>query len=679
MVNVEICAPSGVQPELRYLQLRRSILLSCLILTAIVLQQTAHATTYYVDNSSAACSNGGPHTQVQPWCDFTTFNATTFQPGDTIYLKAGDTWNQTVYLNGSGSQTGGVITLTSYGTGNRPKLSYSPIPWKGVIFGWDISYWTISGLEIEDTSTTPFDPSNQGATTSAILIFYDGGEKYSNITISDNLLHGNGIGHNNVVLEFSANAPVQTSPVVQDIAVTNNTIYDGGICLACFFASVNGAGSTYLTGAGYSNVSFTGNTAYHSALQGVVFSSTINGLAADNVVHDTGLYVGQGETWGPVALWCGGSSHLTFEDNEVYRSFDGSTGYDASGIDVDWDNSYVTVKSNYLHDNKGAGVEVLSSDHTSVLYNRIYNNSGKTNMNAQISLNDYSNGEVHGITNALVAHNVVILSSAQAIGLSTYGTTGYTWTGNNYLHNYVLFADSTNAYDLKINGLGDMANVDQNTFYETSGAGFEASIDGNTATSLANWHANTGFDAASSETMGTISVSQQESDFTPAGHTNNQWSYLYSKDGEASFLKMNWNQASQAWQGPESTCVIGAGFAQPGSSFCDTALTWTARARGTAMIAADSPISVQPGCGRTGVNIRILKNARQIWPPAGWKSLAIGASFTFPAFSTPVNPGDELQFLIQHAGIYNGCGVTYWVPTVINTSSWAWVEPLVAF
>jgi hypothetical protein len=92
----------------------------------MVLHPAARAANYCIDNSTAACSNSGPHTLVQPWCDLTPFNGTTFQPGDSIFLKAGDTWNQGIYLNGSGSQTCGPITLTSYGTGNRPKLAYSP-------------------------------------------------------------------------------------------------------------------------------------------------------------------------------------------------------------------------------------------------------------------------------------------------------------------------------------------------------------------------------------------------------------------------------------------------------------------------------------------------------------------------------------------------------------------------
>lgn len=633
------------------------------LLLAACLQPLAQASKYYIDNSSSECSDTGAHTEAQPWCDFNTFNGTTFQPGDTIYLKSGDVWNQSITLNGSGSKAGGYITLTKYGAGKHPKLSYGAATPTVVIYGANISYWKITELEIEDSSSVPFDPTNTLPTTSAILIYYNGTGSYSNITIANNLIHGDGTNYNNILLNIAADYATRSSPVAENISITGNAIYDAGKCLVYMSGQTNGAHMTYKTG-GYSKVTFSGNTAYNSGLQGVVLNAMIDGTVADNLVHDTGLYTGSGETWGPVALWGAGGSHSTFENNEVYRSFDGATGYDASGIDVDWDNSYITVQSNYLHDNQGAGIEVLSSDHTSVLYNRIYNNLGQTNVPAQISLNDYSAGAVHGITNAFIAHNVIVLSSPGSIALSTYGTSGYTWDGNSFSNNYVAFSDSTDAYDLEVDGVGAMAAANDNIFYSASGTGFEGAINGTTETSLARWRSYTGFDLQSSEVTGT-SVSQEASDFTPAGHTSNQWSYQYSENGESSFVNMKWSEPAESWVGNESKCAIGAGWEQPGGSSCDAVLVWSANAAGTAIVGADSPISVQAGCGGSGVELRLLKNGIQIWPSSGWESLGNGASYTFPVLTTSVSAEDQLQFVIRHAGSNNDCDATYWIPTVV--------------
>jgi hypothetical protein len=84
---------------------------------------TAAGTTYYVSNSTGNDSWLG--TQTQPWKTLTKVSSLTFQPGDQILLKCGDTWsNQELILNGSSNiRTQGWITVGAYGTGDKPILS----------------------------------------------------------------------------------------------------------------------------------------------------------------------------------------------------------------------------------------------------------------------------------------------------------------------------------------------------------------------------------------------------------------------------------------------------------------------------------------------------------------------------------------------------------------------------
>src|SRR5690349_12311448 len=83
----------------------------------------AAGTTYYVSYTSGNNSNNGTSSNT-PWKDFTKLNTVTFQPGDTILLKRGDTWaNQTFYPKGNGNySTGQWITLDAYGTGDKPVI-----------------------------------------------------------------------------------------------------------------------------------------------------------------------------------------------------------------------------------------------------------------------------------------------------------------------------------------------------------------------------------------------------------------------------------------------------------------------------------------------------------------------------------------------------------------------------
>jgi hypothetical protein len=647
-------------------------LYSFVALSVVLISVKAHATQYYIDNSNvgSTCNDSGAGTsETAPWCDFTTFNSKTFNPGDTISLKSGDVWNQAVFLNGSGNSTSGAITLNSYGSGAQPKIEYGgSTAGTTVMSGTNISYWTINNLEIEDTSTVTFDPTLVTAPSIGVFLYYTGSSTYSHITLSNNTIHGTSTGHNNVLAYIDAYYPSGRSTDVLDyFTLANNTLYDAGIALFHQYGCPNSGCTehmTYWTGGGFGYEQIYGNTAYDSDLQGIVLEAPLNSSIYDNLVHDTGLYTGSGAAWSPVALWSLGGYNTAFYNNEVYHS--GDAGYaDAGGIDVDWDNSYVTVQNNYLHDNTGPGVEVLSTDHTSVLYNRIYNNEQETaDEPAQVALQDFAAQHTFGITDATIAHNVIVLSIYASRGLSTYGRSGATWSGNTFTNNYLQSVASDWAYDLELDGLGPMATMDYNKFYNASY--FAGTIDGTTWDGLSNWQGNGyGFDAHSTTASDTDGVWQAWSDFTPPGHTNNQWSYQYSTNGESSFSAMTWTESTQSWNGSQAYCEITHGLSQAGDTTCDAVLTWTAPASGTAVINSDNIISVESGCGGSGASIRILKNGSQIWPSSGWQSIANGGNYTFPGVSTSVSTNDEVEFVVTHNGSNDYCDAVYWNPMVV--------------
>lgn len=636
-----------------------------LLASTILLVCSAHATNYYIDNANPSCSDSGAHSTSQPWCDFNTFNTTTFNPGDNIYLHTNDTWNQAVTLHGSGSALGGVIRLTSYGTGNKPKITYGTSSYgTHVISGTNNSYWTITGLDIQDTSTAALDVTGTQNWSIAIWLDYTGAGPYSNITINNNEIHGSGMTHNNLLLLVQADSTSITSPAVQYLTITDNTIHDTGQWLVWIYAPLSlYDGATYQ--ASYSYLTFKGNTLYNSSGQGVEISGNTNATVEDNRVYSTGQYTG---VWpgGVSPLWMRGCNQTTFDNNEVYNNSDAGGGYDSGGIDVDWDNHYITIQSNYLHDNKGPGIEVLDNDHTSLLYNRVYNNQAATNVGpGQIAL--YGGGGSNpGITNATIKGNIIVLNTSGSNALATADASSNTWSGDSFSGNYELFTGSSSAYDLETNGYGLMGTVTGNSFYSSTGSSFAGTLNGTTKNSLGDWQTYTGYDSGSGQAVGT-SVSQEQADFTPSGHTSNKWTYNYSTNGETSFSAMTWDEADQWWIGNETYCLIAAGWAQPGGTSCDDVLTWTAPASaGTADIGVDGDtISVEAGCGGSGVQIRILKNTTQIWPASGWQAIANGGSYTFSVITTTVAASDKLRFVTQHQGSNNNCDGITWNPWVI--------------
>lgn len=85
------------------------------------LAKAPSGTIYYVSTTG---SNSNTGTSISsPWATISKINSVTFNPGDAIYFKRGDIWQEEVTLNPPSSGTSGdFITFGAYGSGDKPKL-----------------------------------------------------------------------------------------------------------------------------------------------------------------------------------------------------------------------------------------------------------------------------------------------------------------------------------------------------------------------------------------------------------------------------------------------------------------------------------------------------------------------------------------------------------------------------
>ena len=81
-------------------------------------------TTYYVDATGGSDSNNGTTTST-PWQSLNKVNAmyASYDPGDTICLKRGETWTGEQLAVPCSGSSGLPITFTAYGEGERPIIS----------------------------------------------------------------------------------------------------------------------------------------------------------------------------------------------------------------------------------------------------------------------------------------------------------------------------------------------------------------------------------------------------------------------------------------------------------------------------------------------------------------------------------------------------------------------------
>jgi hypothetical protein len=80
----------------------------------------AHAATYYVDSVGGNDSSVSPTSSSTPWQTIAKVNSSSFNPGDQILFKRGDTWRETLAPPSSGSTSSSII-FGAYGSGGDPK------------------------------------------------------------------------------------------------------------------------------------------------------------------------------------------------------------------------------------------------------------------------------------------------------------------------------------------------------------------------------------------------------------------------------------------------------------------------------------------------------------------------------------------------------------------------------
>lgn len=114
----------------------------------LFISSTALANNYYIDpTSNTGIENG---TLDNPWTTMNFINSSIFLPGDTVFIKNGQTYPGNWYLSRSGA-VGHPIVYMGYGAGSMPAIIYS-IGSNIAIHIANASYVVIDGFKITDPS-----------------------------------------------------------------------------------------------------------------------------------------------------------------------------------------------------------------------------------------------------------------------------------------------------------------------------------------------------------------------------------------------------------------------------------------------------------------------------------------------------------------------------------------------
>ena len=586
------------------------------------------ATNYYIDNRpSSNCSDGGTHSESQPWCSFGPANKIrTFTPGDKILLSRGASWNEELSLRGSGTASE-PITLGAYGTGPEPKILRNQATSDICVLLMDASHWDVRDLEV-------------GRASVGILFHYT--QLFNNgITISNVYAHDNkGVwaGHsteypvNRHVLDPSAsNLNINlSSGILFNLASYLNLTSSQYVLKGVSVNDVRGANNV-------DSVAFDAETNTldkqdgHNAFQDVtlngLFLSDDNGHAAPQyqraglgcsdalrligmtnvTVMNSVLYneAGCHTPTGTAAVILGRVSKVTLVNNIIFGVPESSSP-DETAIDFEWSEDQVSLYSNLFAQNAGAGVEILNihpGDHTTV---------------------DFS-----GNTFAQNAH--AHQPGAASVWEDNLGRGYGTPTGQ----------------------------IRNNLYYEDHGKFFA----GKSIASIADVH--------QVQTMLAANYAAQQ---FSGSQGKNQWRYMYQSHDSA-WTEMPGYSAelhNGAWQGDGGQFVSAFSLAPARcTGTCETggvARVWVAPQSGIVSIRGRvARADGQSGAGiSAAINLVSGRNVAQIWPIPGAKQLmsnanAVGSETDVD--SVAVNAGDMIRFEVHANGNTSDESVS-WTPSV---------------
>jgi hypothetical protein len=332
--------------------------------TPAVIEKPAQVrSNYYIDAQNGDDNNSGTSAS-SPWKSVYNINRQTYLPGDTIFLKAGASWEGRLSLKGSGT-AGKPIVLTSYGQGSKPHLMGNGKVNQVLLFE-EVDNWEVSNIEISNNTT-------EIGSRTGILIQSLGSGTRSHFHIKNVYIH-------DVMGDYSFETRGKNTGGIGIIGGPT-TKFDDILIEGCEIGPVNRVGIfTNLTDAKnatrgnrpITNLVIRNNKIHHCAGDGVIVRYANKPIISHNVAYENHNAPESLVKHG-VALWCRSTDEALFEYNEVYNT---RGSMDGQAFDADLDAYRTIVQYNYSHDNEGGFMLVYGSSSDAIVRYNISSNDG---------------------------------------------------------------------------------------------------------------------------------------------------------------------------------------------------------------------------------------------------------------------------------------------------------------
>lgn len=418
-------------------------------------------TCYYV-SSTGNDSNDGL-TVDTPIKTIAKANTIKLKAGDSLLFKRGDIFTGNLSYANLEATKENPITIASYGDGDvKPLLTNGKDKPATIV----VSILNSSGVVVRDLSIDIYARSRFNKTSIAGGIFiryeYVGEKKYSDIYVVNNTIRGydyNGkyIDEDSDATGINISSQENThdgSPleVLTNCYVLNNEVsYCGRVGIKSGGWINENGGQNEMHRNKFKNLYFNGNVVHHIGGLGLYIQGGTHCTIERNLVYQTGITTDKTMIEGQCGIMYLCSEYSTCRYNVVHDIYDGNTGWDAMGIDIDWNTDHIIVEYNYCYNCLGDGIGTMSNQHSTIANNRLENNLGKTNHTASICLDNFTcrlypvPDDFHSITYCKIVGNLIIHNQQNVPVFHCTTNNGDTdYVGNEFTDNHIVLKSNSN-------------------------------------------------------------------------------------------------------------------------------------------------------------------------------------------------------------------------------------------
>jgi len=318
-----------------------------LLLSALLVSSCydGRMSAYHVDSLNGNDRNTGK-SPAEAWKTLRRAMKQKLGPGDSLLLKRGCSWNESLRIRGSGKR-GRPITLGTYGPGPKPRLVSKVFPI--VANDGPVSWWHIKGLEVR--GATSFDPFLKGLGRDSGIALYQSAPSVG-MVIEDCVVHD--VSGSGIVI--AAGAAGRT--VFRDWLVTRCEVYNAGTGIATHGPWPPSADMDRFHRC-HSNFRVTHCRTHDMVADGIVLSHCRDGVIEHCAAWRTGI--GRVRRT-PVGIWFFMARRCVIQFCESFDNHPAGGKADGGGFDLDGGCVECVMQYNYSHDNDGAGYLICSYD-----------------------------------------------------------------------------------------------------------------------------------------------------------------------------------------------------------------------------------------------------------------------------------------------------------------------------